>query len=177
MLNKDQCTICEYYVCFLLEAEDYRFGLSRGCQSKVCCSCLQSAAFALKVITHSWAAWENKDESLSGDNAYHLPHKTTTEKYKLEYETKQNVAVAHSNQFCYIRMQEYCSILKLKRYKTHACTTLRSIISCSSCTMSSLRLSCRVDILCSSSSLRCLTEKASTMRCHVRSDMGERKYV
>lgn len=39
--------------------------------------------------------------------------------------------------------------------------TLRSIISCSSCTMSSLRLSCRVDILCSSSSLRCLTEETS----------------
>lgn len=43
----------------------------------------------------------------------------------------------------------------------HVCSTLRSIISCSSCTMSSLRLSCRVDILCSSSSLRCLTEETS----------------
>jgi len=42
--------------------------------------------------------------------------------------------------------------------KGGVCSTLRSIISCSSCTMSSLRLSCRVDILCSSSSLRCLSE-------------------
>lgn len=41
----------------------------------------------------------------------------------------------------------------------HVPGTLRSIISCSSCTMSSLRLSCRVDILCSSSSLRCLIKE------------------
>lgn len=44
------------------------------------------------------------------------------------------------------------------------CRTLRSIISCSSCTISSLRLSCSVDILCSSSSLRCLTGKRKTMQ-------------
>lgn len=48
-----------------------------------------------------------------------------------------------------------------QRDERHVCGTLRSIISCSSCTMSSLRLSCRVDILCSSSSLRCLTEGTS----------------
>lgn len=44
------------------------------------------------------------------------------------------------------------------------CRTLRSIISCSSCTISSLRLSCSVDIRCSSSSLRCLTGKQKTMQ-------------
>ena len=48
-----------------------------------------------------------------------------------------------------------------QRDERPVCGTLRSIISCSSCTMSSLRLSCRVDILCSSSSLRCLTEETS----------------
>lgn len=48
-----------------------------------------------------------------------------------------------------------------QRDERHVSRTLRSIISCSSCTISSLRLSCRVDILCSSSSLRCLTEKTS----------------
>lgn len=52
-------------------------------------------------------------------------------------------------------------IFCMKWWKACVCSTFRSIISCSSCTMSSLRLSCRVDILCSSSSLRCLTKETS----------------
>lgn len=68
---------------------------------------------------------------------------------------KQSVSLCGNDEGDLICMWLLCS----ERDERHVSATLRSIISCSSCTMSSLRLSCRLDILCSSSSLRCLTEE------------------
>lgn len=62
--------------------------------------------------------------------------------------------------------------LDCKKKLRSVCRTLRSIISCSSCTISSLRLSCSVDILCSSSSLRCLTGKQKP----IETNAGKRRF-